>query len=149
MRRRTDAIDAIAAYCLFEEGVTCRLARDKRPTGQMVEATKPEGYDVKDQETNAAESCSQSDQLLEAAIRSVMTERRPRVCFICVGQPNLDIKRRVKQFKEHGDLTKHIRRKHFKRAKMGDPFRCTVCGLQFTDKMHFQRHAIDIHSTVT
>ncbi|KAH2975874.1 hypothetical protein KXV25_006790 [Aspergillus fumigatus] len=149
MRRRTDAIDAIAAYCLFEEGVTCRLARDKRPTGQMVEATKPEGYDVKDQETNAAESCSQSDQLLEAAIRSVMTERRPRVCFICVGQPNLDIKRRVKQFKEHGDLTKYIRRKHFKRAKMGDPFRCTVCGLQFTDKMHFQRHAIDIHSTVT
>jgi hypothetical protein len=37
MCRRTEAVDAVAAYCQFEEGITCRLPQNKRVETHLAE----------------------------------------------------------------------------------------------------------------
>jgi transcription elongation factor Elf1 len=66
-----------------------------------------------------------------------------------VGNPNLDIEKRTQAFSAHGDVTKHIKRKHLKHIVEGKVLSCGICGETFLQKMHLQRHAIDAHSTVT
>jgi hypothetical protein len=159
MGRRTEAIDAVAAYSLFEEGETCRLQRDKRSSKDLV-AIQPIHRDTSIEGTDATESVSSADDQLVAAIRSVMKPiskdrsskakaKRPLFCFICLGQPELDIVKRTYKFASHGDVTKHIKRKHLRHISTLSDIRCNICDEQFACKMHLQRHAIDIHSTVT
>ncbi|EED11910.1 conserved hypothetical protein [Talaromyces stipitatus ATCC 10500] len=158
MLRRTEAIDAIAAYCLFEEGDTCRIAHDKRqysvhgPIDVTHKLSHPE-VETKDQGISPQES------KLHEAIRAVSMDsrsrnrkekvQRPLLCFLCVGNPNLDIVKRTQTFKAHGDVTKHIKRKHLKHIVEGNVVSCGVCGQTFLRKMELQRHASDAHSTVT
>ena len=146
MRRRTEAIDAVAAYCQFEEGDTCRLPQSKRveiPVDDHV------GLDKHMVESEATEIETTSASPLENALQSVMEDHRPLFCFICVGQPNLALKKRVKQFSSHGDVSKHIKRTHLQNLGLSTELGCNVCNEQFTEVMHFQRHANDFHSTVT
>lgn len=143
MGRRTDAIDAVAAYCLFEEGDTCRLPRNQRSAGEGTMAD----YDGESSQSDGPGSLA--DELLEEAIRSVMKDERPRVCFICLGHPNLALGKRVRRFKTHGDVSKHIKRKHLRHSGADAAVACNLCGLKFPEVMHLQRHAYDAHSTVT
>lgn len=75
MGRRTNAIDAVAAYSLFEEGDTCRLPRDKRSVGECIVA-KPENYDDEGSDNEA--SGFQVSKLLENAIRSLVKDGRDK-----------------------------------------------------------------------
>lgn len=144
MGRRADAVDAVAAYCLFEEGDTCRLPRNQRSAGERIMAD----YDGESSDSEGT-GCSPADEPLENAILSVMKDERPRVCFICLGHPNLALDKRVRRFKTHGDVSKHIKRKHLRHSGADAAMACNLCGLQFPEIMHLQRHAIDAHSTVT
>lgn len=146
MRRRTEAIDAVAVYCQFEEGETCRLPRNKRFENNVVELDGPSDHPSEDE---ATESKSQPDSPLKAAFRSIMKDRRPLFCFICLGQKELDMKKRVQQFASHGDVSKHIKRKHLQNIAAGTVISCNICDQKLDKVMHFQRHAIDFHSTVT
>ena len=101
MRRRTEAIDAVADYCLFEEGDTCRLRRDKRPTARAAPVA------IKKDSEGGTPSLTPS--LLDAAILSVKNDKRPRLCFLCVGRTDLPEEKRAQTFWTHGDVTKHIR----------------------------------------
>jgi hypothetical protein len=146
MRRRTEAIDAVAVYCRFEEGETCRLPRNKRFENELVGLDGPGNRPSEDEVT---ESKSQPDSPFEAAFRSIMKDHRPLFCFICLGQSELDMKKRVQQFASHGDVSKHIKRKHLQNIAAGTVISCNICDQKFDKIMHFQRHAIDFHSTVT
>ncbi|KAL6228990.1 hypothetical protein BDW75DRAFT_235532 [Aspergillus navahoensis] len=160
--RRTEAIDAVAAYSLFEEGDTCRLPRDKRsPRGGV--AVVPAHQDGSVQDAKMTENNFFADDSLQAAIQSVMKDRstihenkgaRKKVerllfCFICLGQPDLDIKKRTYKFSSPGDVTKHIKRKHLQYISVLSDISCNICDKRFSCKMHLQRHAIDVHATVT
>ncbi|CAG8036080.1 unnamed protein product [Penicillium olsonii] len=146
MCRRTEAIDAVATYCQFEEGITCRLPQNKRVESYVAES----GY-VDDQkpESETTEVQTKSASPLENAIRSVTKDNRPLFCFICVGQQNLALKKRVQLFSSHGDVSKHIKRKHLQNLSSSTVIACNVCDKKFAEVMHFQRHANDSHSTVT
>lgn len=138
--RRTEAIDAGAELCRFEEGETTRIAHAKRQrTMKAVEGA--------DGVPSAPLSTPESQ--LQEAIRAVLHDKRPKYCFICVGNPNLDIERRTQRFYEHGDVTKHIRRKHLKNITVTDAPVCRLHDETFPHPQAFQRHAIDTHSTVT
>lgn len=65
MGRRTEAIDAVVAYCQFEEGITCRLPQKKR-----VESHVADGDYVDDQEpeSETTEVQTKSASPLENAI---------------------------------------------------------------------------------
>jgi hypothetical protein len=119
---------------------------DKRVESNVAEI----GY-VDDQkpgsETTKVQTISASH--LENAIRSVIKDHRPLFCSICVGQQNLDLKKRVQQFSSHGDVSKHIKRKLLQNIASSPVISCNVCDKKFVEVMHFQRHANDSHSTVT
>ncbi|THC92685.1 hypothetical protein EYZ11_007824 [Aspergillus tanneri] len=151
--RRTEAIDAVAAYALFEEGDTCRLPRDKRSSTEPA-ATGPD-HGVKG-ETQLTRPSSPTNDGLVSAIQSVIKDKpskkgigRPLFCFICLGQQDLDIGKRTYKFSSHGDVTKHIKRKHLRHISTQSEIRCNVCDELFSCKMHLQRHAFDMHATVT
>ncbi|KAF4943558.1 hypothetical protein F66182_18733, partial [Fusarium sp. NRRL 66182] len=91
--RRTEAIDAGAAVCRFEEGRTSRKTHNKRRCAKKtaVEADDTPEHVLPDPALEAR---------LQEAIRAVSNDKRPKYCFICVGNPNLDIGLRTQQFYE-------------------------------------------------
>lgn len=85
------------------------MPRNKRDENNVVELDCL-GY--RPLESGTTESKFQSDSLLETAFGSIMKYHRPLFCFICLRQEELDMKKRVQQFALHGDVLKHIKRKH-------------------------------------
>ena len=59
------------------------------------------------------------EQALSAAMLSVFTEKRPTICFICLGRQNLPFNKRIYAFASPGDLTKHFKRKHLSNSEKG------------------------------
>ncbi|CAG8980240.1 hypothetical protein HYALB_00009822 [Hymenoscyphus albidus] len=132
-RRRNAAIDAVAAYCNFQEGGTVA-----RPRGKPSKETNPQ-----------QESAEAEKQALSAAMLLVFTEKRPTICFICLGEENLPFEKRVYLFASPGDLTKHFKRKHLSNIREGDRVGCNICRMSLKHKMHLQSHAARIHGTVS
>ncbi|EGC46846.1 C2H2 finger domain-containing protein [Histoplasma capsulatum var. duboisii H88] len=127
MLRRTEGIDAVAAYCLFEEGDTCRQPHDKRPTAQALQKVRVEVH------------VPPPPNQREIASAAVMNVRRPLYCFICLDK-----------FSTHGGVTKHLGRKHLQHIKPGDMIRCPRCDdVVLKSKMDLQSHAYHVHSTVS
>jgi hypothetical protein len=137
--RRNAAIDAVAAYCRFEEGGSPRGRKLTRKASSLASPeVDPQVVAVKAEE-----------QALKAAMLLVFKEKRPLVCFVCLGRDSLEFEKRVYRFASPGDLTKHFKRKHLSKIREGDKPRCEVCPMQLTHKMHYQRHAFLIHGTVS
>ncbi|KAJ5678353.1 uncharacterized protein N7477_003986 [Penicillium maclennaniae] len=62
--------------------------------------------------TYSIEVSSQTGIPFESALQSVIRDHRPLFCFICLGQKDLDIRKRVQKFFSYRDVTKYIKRKH-------------------------------------
>lgn len=134
LRRRNKAIRAVTRYCGIEEGVMNPIRR-KRQSGKDV----PPGKSQPERDR----------EVLEAAKVSVYKEKRPKRCFKCVGNPNLPIQERVYEFGREGDVSRHFKRKHLQYIREGVRPSCELCKISLQDKMHFQRHALDVHGIVT
>ena len=76
-------------------------------------------------------------------------EKRPRVCFLYVGNEKLPLAQRIYPFSTLGDLSKYLRRKHLSHIKSGESVSCNLCKVPLLDKKHVQRHAEEIHRTVS
>jgi len=118
--RRNNATNAVTAYCRFQEGETNK--REKRSTGLVkpriitaIEAAQPV--------TDPAE------QALETAMLSVFKEKRPTRCFVCLGNKNLPLSKRVHCFGTSTDLSKHFRWRHLSQIKDGEKVGCEVCNI--------------------
>jgi len=140
-RRRNAAIDAVATYCNFQEGGdSARLRR--RPSRRASPTLS--------KETNVQLGAAEAEkQALSAAMLLVFTEKRPTICFLCLGEPSLPFEKRTKSFASPGDLTKHFKRKHLANIKEGDWIGCKVCRMSLQHKPHLQNHAESIHGTVS
>jgi len=136
-QRRITAINAVTAYCGVEEGVTFRRSRAGRPL--------PPVSAVKDEKPLRSEA----DIMLRRAISSVATDKRPTICFACLGNPNLTIRERVVSFSSPGCLTRHFMRKHVRRLGVNEPTECRICDVRLEHRMHFQSHAEKFHGTVS
>ena len=113
IRRRNRAIRAVTEYCGIEEGGMYRL---KRSSSGITPPGKREDTSQLDLD----------EQALEAVRVSVYKEKRPRICFVCLGE-NLLIEQRIQEFSTPGDLSKHFRRKHLQHIKEGDSLGCKLC----------------------
>ncbi|KAH8586142.1 hypothetical protein B0O99DRAFT_665868 [Bisporella sp. PMI_857] len=138
-RRRDAAIDAVAAYCKYEEGGPFRGRKPRRNESSM----SPSGADLQVIVAMAEK------QAVDAAMLSVFTEKRPFICFVCLGRKSLSFEKRVYSFASPGDFTKHFKRKHLSQIKKGQKLYCNICPMQLEHKMHFQNHAFAIHGTVS
>ncbi|ELR05320.1 hypothetical protein GMDG_07303, partial [Pseudogymnoascus destructans 20631-21] len=99
-QQRITTINAVTAYCSVEEGVTFHRSRAGQPV--------PPVSTVKDEKP----LWSEADIMLRRAISSVTKDKRPTICFTCLGNPNLTIRERVVSFSSPGCLTRHFMRKH-------------------------------------
>ncbi|KAG9232159.1 hypothetical protein BJ875DRAFT_343115, partial [Amylocarpus encephaloides] len=64
---------------------------------------------------------------LSVAMLSLFIEKRPTICFVCLGEENLPFEKRVYLFTSPGDLTKHFKWKYLSNIREGDYVRCNVC----------------------
>jgi hypothetical protein len=138
IRRRNKAIRAVTRYCGIEEG-GMHPSQQKRMSGRFTPPDKGEDDARLDPDEEA----------LEAAKVAVYKETRPRICFVCLGNKKLPTEWRIYPFYSSGDLTRHFKRKHLQHIKEGDQLGCKLCQVPLKDKMHLQRHADDVHGTVS
>jgi hypothetical protein len=132
--RRNRAIRAVMLYCRLEEG-------GMNPTRTKREKTKPS--------PPAKTQSEYQSEALESAKVSVYKEMRPRICFVCLGNEKLPTDVRTYSFHTSGDLSKHFERKHLQHIKEGESFGCELCQVPLESKMHLQRHALNVHGTVS
>ncbi|KAH8587509.1 hypothetical protein B0O99DRAFT_656371 [Bisporella sp. PMI_857] len=138
-RHRNAAIDAVAVYCKYEEGGPPRGRQPRRKASILLSPTL-------DPQVMAAMA---EEKALNAAMLSVFTEKRPLICFVCLGRKSLSFEKRVYTFASPGDLTKHFKRKHLSQINEGQKPYCNICPMQLEHKMPFQSHAFAIHGTVS
>lgn len=133
-RRRNDAITAVAAHCQFQEGGAAARGRPpiKRTSATLVREVNPQ-----------VEAAEAEKKALDAATLSVFKEKRPTVCFLCLGEGL------IKSFSKPGDLSKHFKRKHLRHISDTDRLECKVCQMPLKNKMVLQNHAHRIHGTVS
>lgn len=131
IQRRSGAISAVAAYCHFEEG---GMSRNHR-VGPCANYGPRETVDT--------------DELtLKEAKEVFKKEKRPTICFICLGNEELTVRKRTYRFSSPGDLSKHFKR-HLAGFNDSTGEECNLCQVHLKDTMHMQRHAYDEHGTVS
>lgn len=141
-RRRDNAIDAISAYCVVQEGCTRH-----RTQASSIKAARDAAS------RNPSEQSALSLAMLSVFVHS--EKERPRRCFVCIGQalslPSEDhyIGELISEFYMPSDLTKHFKRKHLSKLQRDKPTQCQVCDIKLEHKMHFQNHALRVHGTVS
>ena len=86
---------------------------------------------------------------LEAAKVSVYNETRPMMCFVCLGNENLSVQARTYLFYNSGVLSTHFKRRHLANCRQEGQIRCDLCQVDLDNKTHWQRHAYDVHGTVS
>jgi hypothetical protein len=134
MDRRNRAIRAVTLYCSVEEGGMNPIQRGGQSRNAALPVKSQLGY---------------KEKALEEAKVSVFKDKRPNVCFLCLGNKRLPLAQRIRPFSTLGDLSKHLRRKHLQCIKSGEGLSCNLCKVSLPDKMHVQRHAQEIHATVS
>jgi hypothetical protein len=132
--RRSAAIDAVAAYCHVEEGRTRRSQHGPNPQASQKAETR-NSFDP--------------EKELEAAKVAVNQEKRPTVCFICLGNKRLPVKRRISTFQTPGDLSRHFKLTHLSKVGKKQEVTCLLCELRLYGREHLQRHAFEKHGTVS
>jgi Protein of unknown function (DUF3435) len=135
-RRRSEAINAVTAYCRVEEGGSRRGRKPKRldqNTGRPASETVNEE--------------AQSTLLLNTTVDHLRQAERPVACFLCYGNSKLSIYRRTKRYNRPQDLTRHFRQDHLERLNEKEPVGCGFCGVRLQHKMHLRNHAHTQHRT--
>jgi hypothetical protein len=110
-RRRNAAINAVAAYCKFQEGGAAARPRGRPPARKASPIPAKEVW----------------HKAFDIAKLSVYQEERPKICFLCLGNQNLPMSKRIHSFSSPGDLSKHFRRKHISNLKEGEEITCNLC----------------------
>jgi hypothetical protein len=144
MRQWNATINIVTVYCKVEEG-GCNLPDRKRGSTSHAPSTivKVEG------DTHPLVVAEPWHQAFNMAMRSVYQEKRPTICFLCLGNENLPMSKRILSFSTPGGLSKHFRRKHLSNLKQGEGITCNLCKISLQHKMHLQNHAIKIHGTIS
>jgi hypothetical protein len=141
--RRNAAINAIVVYCQTEEGGRYRPNRQKRSAGRLASPI------IKSEEEPQSPSKILHKRQLDMAMISVYKERRPKICFICLGNEKLPIGKRVYSFHTPGDLSKHFRRTHLSNLGKDEQIECKICSVLLNHSMALQNHAASVHGTVS
>ncbi|OJD09600.1 hypothetical protein ACJ73_10196 [Blastomyces percursus] len=133
-QRRINAINKVTMYCGVEEGSLCfRSPAQPRPTIRAP--------------ISVEQPLIQPPELpVQQAIRKVMKEKRPKICFLCLQNSKLPVPQRIHSFKRPGELTKHFERKHLRKFQR---LTCKHCHIAIDTLADLLNHAEFSHGTVT
>ncbi|ODH16246.1 hypothetical protein ACO22_06374 [Paracoccidioides brasiliensis] len=153
-QRRINTINAGVAFCGVEEG---------RPSRR---STQSHGRPVPDDDDDDISPPTKRQRRLteddtETVLRKTMDsvridprmdsqkEQRPRVCFLCVGNPNCSLKDRIKEYATPGSLTRHFLRRHVNPPWPANGIECNVYEREVLPaKSSLLNHAETAHGTV-
>lgn len=147
-QRWVNAINAMVAFCPVEEG---------RPTPRLIQPCRrpvPDNDDEPCPATKRQRHLSEDDT--EIALREAMEsvrissrDKRPTICFLCLGNANLPLKDRIAKHATPGSLTRHFLRKHVNPPWPARGLKCNVCRMQWLEhKADLLNHAEKCHGTV-
>ncbi|KAL5364266.1 hypothetical protein BJX96DRAFT_187661 [Aspergillus floccosus] len=146
-RRRVNAINAVMAFCGVEEG---RPARRPVGPGRRPAPDCDESYaSVKRQRICADDETKIALRQAVESVRVTSPKQRPRICFLCLGYPDLPLKDRLLQHTTPGSLTRHFLRKHVNPPWPDRGVKCEIChGKPLQQKSELLHHAHVSHGTV-
>jgi hypothetical protein len=137
-QQRIAAINAVTAYCGMEEGQPCRRGR----RSCLVKGDVPPVVQAADLAGSAL------DIALSQAILSIKTNKRPTICFLCLGNPALPIRERTALYATPGSLSRHFLRQHARKLEEWEQIDCQICNVRLEHRQHLQNHAEKFHRTV-
>jgi hypothetical protein len=137
LQRRIVAIHAVTAYCSVEEGRSHLHIRRGRPAGGSAPII------IKEQ------ARSELDITLSQAISSVISDKRPTKCFLCLGNPQLSIRERIRDYATPGSLSRHFHNRHVKKMLAKQQIDYGVCDVRLLYRMHLLNHAERFHGIVS
>ncbi|PKX91173.1 uncharacterized protein P174DRAFT_434229 [Aspergillus novofumigatus IBT 16806] len=146
-RRRIAAINAVTAFCDVEEGSPTRRPNitQKRRALDVLPSAPP----AKRQESTSFE---EQKTTLSQAIASVCIKarrERPNICFLCLGNPRMPERERVKDFGTPGSLGRHFVDFHAIRYPKDMRVKCSICKEELESKSALMNHAERVHGTVS
>ncbi|KAH9208522.1 hypothetical protein DL95DRAFT_258866, partial [Leptodontidium sp. 2 PMI_412] len=124
LQRRITAINAVTLYCGVEEGAPSRHVQRGLP-GTVVGSP------------------------VQAAESSIKTDKRPKVCFCCLGNPHLTMRERVAEYSTPGSLSRHFVRKNVSKMHAGQFIDCMDCGVHLKTRTDMLIHAERFHGTIS
>ncbi|KAH7379061.1 hypothetical protein BKA64DRAFT_554201, partial [Cadophora sp. MPI-SDFR-AT-0126] len=71
--------------------------------------------------------------------------KRPKVCFVCIGNPHLTIRERVAIYLNPGSLSRYFRRYHV----IGQFINCMDCGVRLETRKELLIYVERFHGTVS
>lgn len=132
-RRRITAVNKVTVYCGVEEGPASRRTQRRRP--------------VKDNSPLVVQA--EESETINEAIRSIRKEKRPRICFVCLGNPSLALRDRVALYATSGSLSRHFLNKHVSKLRDGQYVDCMDCGVRLKTQEELLIHGERVHGTVS
>jgi hypothetical protein len=146
-QRRIAAINAIIAFCDVEEGSPTKRPKitQKRRATDDLPSTPP----AKKQEctTPGEEMTTLSHAIASVCIKA--PNERPTICFLCLGNPRLPERERVKSFGTPGSLGRHFVDKHVIKYPKDMRVKCSICKEELENKSALMNHAERVHGTVS
>ncbi|KAK2042052.1 hypothetical protein LZ31DRAFT_624529 [Colletotrichum somersetense] len=140
-KQRDNAINTVSAYCLVQKG--CTRHRPQPQSKDLLPKTPSSGSEVSPL------------SLTTLSVYARNKTERPRRCFLCIGQAHCllpddpQVDDLIQEFYSSNGLTRHFKRKHLSKMKADDKIECKVCKMPLVHRMHLQRHAFEVHGTVS
>ncbi|KAI8954520.1 C2H2 finger domain protein [Xylaria longipes] len=157
--RRTNAIEALIAYCTVEEpsiNHMCRVKRKPEPEPQGSRTRTRHVQDVQDvQEPESRGKQVDKEQLWRSTFVSTMGKRKVRKCFVCVAKAltlepnNPNFEALCRDFSTPSAAANHFLRIHANSLDEQDTSNCPICQVPLDDKMHLLNHAEGVHGLKT
>ncbi|PYH75799.1 hypothetical protein BO82DRAFT_409090 [Aspergillus uvarum CBS 121591] len=146
-QRRIAAINAVITFCDVEEGFPTRRpkATQKRPATNNLPSAPP----AKRQERPSPEDGKTTLSLAFASVCIKARHERPTICFLCLGNPRLPDRQRVKSFRTPGSLGRHFVDIHVIPYPKDMRVKCSICREDLESKSALMNHAEGVHGTVS
>ena len=139
-KRRTEAIEALVAYCNIEEPLRTKVleAREPPPPRELV----------------MVDPMEQARQFRASVIGEVYKVSR---CFICVARAltlrpdDINLPNLTHEFYSHQSLCRHFYSVHLDFVDVNNVMDCPICVplVRLTDMMHLRSHAETVHGIKT
>ncbi|KAI0448570.1 C2H2 finger domain protein [Xylaria acuta] len=148
-QRRTNAINALVAYCEVQEAPVNKLIDSQRPSSR----TETQGRG-KGKCQDRSESQTEDLKRLVSA-QDMGGGKMVRKCFICVAKaltmlPTEPLSDSLcTDFSSRASLGRHFTNVHLQQVGEDDETACPLCEVVLEHKMHLQNHAESVHGVKT
>jgi len=86
---------------------------------------------------------------LSQVIQSIKGDKRPTICFLCLGNPSLTLRERIASYATSGSLNRHFLRKHVSKLQEAGHNSCQICNVRLENRVQMLVHGERFHGTAS